>query len=147
MKWTIFDLLLSPGVWDINLLSSFFYYLIVNTIKTIHVNPLVDQANELVWGLSRSGSFFVSSTYLLISKMINEDKNPLENSFNGSWIWKIPIPPKNQILISLLIHESIQTGSILKSHGVSTSPICQLCKSVEESPIHLFCDYSLSKVV
>ena len=60
--------------------------------------------------------------------------------FNGSQIWKLKIPFKNQMLIWLVMHNSIPTFSILRSRGIHSNDAYAFCQSIDESPSHLLHD-------
>ena len=129
-------------MWNIPLLQQFFSPEILQKIQAIYLNPENENPDEIAWNYSKDGQFTLSSAYDLIKNW-----NPViqNQSFNGTWIWKLPIPPKNQVLIWLLLHESVQTKCMLYGRGISLDTNCVLCTNNNETQQHLFRDCSCIK--
>ena len=74
----------------------------------------------------------------MISNSVRVTEN--EPMFDGSWICKIRIPPKNQMFIWVVMHNSIQVFFVLMLRGIDINATFILCNSHEETLIHLLQD-------
>jgi len=74
--------------------------------------PLVARCSDKVaWKFSPKGGFDMKSTYLLATSLMDDE------SFSGSWIWKLPILPRIQIFIWKCMHHSISVKDCLPTGG------------------------------
>ena len=62
-SWRACDVVLSPGVWNPEVISLFLDKGIAQTFESILVNPLSTCPDKLIWGPSRDGHFSAALTY------------------------------------------------------------------------------------
>ena len=75
---------------------------------------------------------------------INSSAN---ESFSGSWIWKLPSLPKIQIFIWKCMQQSIGVKECLANRGIPLETTCPLCHTEAESILHALRDCSLVKPI
>ena len=88
---------------------------------------------------TRDGEFSTNSAYLL-----SIENEPTGVPFMGQWIWKIDILPKIIIFLWLCFHSSVPVKSILVARGINCDGKCPICRSHDESIIHLLRDCELT---
>ena len=106
---------------------------ILNVIKAtpLSCNPEVE--DSLQWAFSKNGFFSLKSAYLLARGL-----NPLNlDIVTVDWVWKAETYPKIQFFLWLCLHNSVPTGEVLGSRGLSLDPICKLCLQSMETIDHL----------
>ena len=75
---------------------------------------------------------------------INSSAN---ESFSGSWIWKLPSLPRIQIFIWKCMQQSIGVKECLANRGIPLETTCPLCHTEAESILHALRDCSLVKPI
>ena len=96
-------------------------------------------SDKLDWKFSSKGDFDVRSAYLLT---INSSGN---DSFLGSWIWKLPSLPRIQMFIWKCMQQSIGVKECLAKRRIPLDATCPPCHSKAETIIHALKDCSLVK--
>lgn len=86
--------------------------------------------DKLTWKVSDHGLFNLGSAYNLATKQCNED------SFKGTWIWKVRILPRIQSFVWLCCHESIGVKECLNRRVMLADTQCPLCHASSESILH-----------
>ena len=104
--------------------------------------PIVTRCNDkMAWKFSPRGDFDMRSAYsLAINSLSNE-------SFSGSWIWKLPSLPRIQMFIWKCMQKSIGVKECLANRGIPLETTCPLCHSEAESILHALRDCSLVKPI
>lgn len=83
--------------------------------------------------------FDIKSAYLLASNLLDDD------SFSGSWIWKLPALPRIQLFMWKCMHQSIGVKECLANRGIPLDTTCLVCHLESESITHALRDSSLVK--
>lgn len=86
-----------------------------------------------VWGLNSSGTFTVKSATWLAHGI-----NPDKSTWKGKWIWKVDVPPKIQIFLWQVIHNSLSVRNTLFKRHIIPFNTCALCDTRIETIDHLF---------
>ena len=68
-------------------------------------------------------------------------------SFSGSWIWKLPSLPRIQMFIWKCMQQSIGVKECLANRGIPLETTCLLCHLEAKSIMHALRDYSLVKSI
>ncbi|XP_021744635.1 uncharacterized protein LOC110710617 [Chenopodium quinoa] len=84
-----------------------------------------------VWGLTSSGTFTVESATWLAHNLDLDDK------WENLWIWKLDIPPKLQIFLWQILHNSLSVRDTLYKRNVIPFSDCGLCNVHSETEIYL----------
>ena len=121
------------GEWNPRKISFELLHQISNTIRATSLSYNLNAKDSLIWAFSKDGLFSHKSAYLLAKGL-----NPLNpNTLSLDWFWKIETLPRIQFFIWLCFHNSVPTGEVLGSRGLSLNPICFLCLHNNESIDHL----------
>lgn len=57
--------------------------------------------------------------------------------FQGQWIWKLDVLPKNFNFLWLCMHNSVPVKNTLASRGIIVESTRPLCKRLPETIVHL----------
>ena len=102
--------------------------------------PLVARCSDKVaWKFSPKGGFDMKSAYLLATGLMDDE------SFSGSWIWKLPVLPRIQLFIWKCMHHSISVKDCLASRGIPLDTTCPVCHLDFESITHALRDCRMIK--
>ena len=83
----------------------------------------------------------MKSAYLLAKGL-----NPLNrDAVSVEWVWEVEALPKIQFSLWLCLHNSVPTGEVLGSRGLSLDPTCSLCHQSSETVEHLLRGYEFAK--
>lgn len=93
--------------------------------------------DRLSWSLSPSGEFQLKDAYRLANA---NENHPMNHSFNGVWVWKVPSLPKIKCFLWQCCHKSIPMRALLVERGMNISPTCPLCNSALETISHALRD-------
>ena len=126
--------------WKWELLSFDLPESIKDKIKAIPIQNYGIREDTIMWKHTLDGEFSNKSAYLLSFK--GENSSPV---FKGAWIWKLDILPKITTFLWLCLHNSIPVKEVLASRGIMCDKICPLCKSQEETILHLLRDCELAR--
>ena len=86
-----------------------------------------------MWKYFKDEEFTAKSAYLLARQEGNS-----ENSFQGTWIWKLDILPKITNFLWLCLHGSVPMCDVLASRGINCDKLCPFCKCRDETITHRF---------
>lgn len=78
----------------------------------------------LLWKCTKDGDFTTTSAYLSV-----EDDFDVEDTFKGSWIWKLDLLPKIKSFFWLCLHNSAPIRRVLASKGMNCNPLCPLYRN------------------
>ncbi|KAL0011900.1 hypothetical protein SO802_007008 [Lithocarpus litseifolius] len=126
------------GGWKWDLISFDLPDSIKNKIKALPLQEFGHREDSIMWKYTRDGDFSTNSAYLLSSE--NESTGV---PFMGKWIWKIDILPKIIMFLWLCFHNSVPVKSILATRGINCDGKCPICRSHDESIVHLLRDCKL----
>ncbi|XP_021743462.1 uncharacterized protein LOC110709552 [Chenopodium quinoa] len=90
-------------------------------------------ANTPVWGTTRLGNFSVKS-----ATWIAHNLEPNAVKWPHRWIWKLDIPPKLQIFLWQIMHNSVGVRDTLYKKKIIPFNHCSFCCTYPESHDHLF---------
>ncbi|XP_004305638.1 PREDICTED: putative ribonuclease H protein At1g65750-like [Fragaria vesca subsp. vesca] len=112
------DLFVSPGVWDVALLSHLFLAHIVHKNQALPISSR-SHSDKSIWALDRKGLFTVKSAYHIARTRVLEDHVMAPNPSVQLWnkIWNAPVP----VPITLGWWEEFKSA-IVKSRGRNVSP-------------------------
>ena len=86
------------------------------------------------WGESPDGKFTISSAYQFLTR----DATPRQNlSSLFERVWKVIVPERVKIFLRLGVNQVIMTNMERYRRHLSENGICQVCKSGEETIIHV----------
>ena len=83
----------------------------------------------------------MKSAYLLATSLMNDE------SFSGSWIWKLPTLPRIQFFIWKCMHHSISVKDCLANRGIPLDTTCPVCHLESESITHALRDCRMIKSI
>ncbi|KAL5769017.1 hypothetical protein ACOSP7_015576 [Xanthoceras sorbifolium] len=86
-------------------------------------------SDKLIWGLTKNGSFSVSSAYASLFD---------GNAWRWKFIWALKIPLKLQTFLWNLLHKKILTNSQRVRRRMTSDDLCPRCGSETEDLDHLF---------
>ncbi|KAK7841610.1 hypothetical protein CFP56_015169 [Quercus suber] len=98
------------------LISSDLPQAIKDSIRATPIQIFNPGEDSIIWSESKDGEFSTNSAYHLANP-----KQPSDNSFQGSWIWKIDMLPKIVHFMWLCHHNSILVRGVLASKGINCS--------------------------
>ena len=111
-------------------------------IKAMPHSRMSDEKDKLIWAATSNGEFNLASAYKLATSQAD-----FVPPFNGSWIWKLNLPPKIQTFIWMCMHKSVATRECLAIRGLQINPSCPLCHQYPESILHLLRDCPIASNV
>lgn len=104
--------------------------------------PLVARCSDnLAWKFSSKRDFDMRSAYLLAINFLGND------SFSGSWIWKLPSLLRIQMFIWKCMQQSIGVKECLANRGIPLETTCPLCHLEAEYIMHALRGCSLVKSI
>ncbi|XP_056695811.1 uncharacterized protein [Spinacia oleracea] len=135
------DFILPSKEWDLPKLLTFLPLSLVQKIKGIAI-PSLDIIDTPIWGPTTSGEFSVKS-----ATWIAHDIPDGLARWEYRWIWNLDIPPKIQIFLWQICHNSIPTRDILFQRKILPFNVCPLCDTYIESINHLFIQCPTAKQI
>ncbi|XP_059451030.1 uncharacterized protein LOC132181816 [Corylus avellana] len=139
--------LINPNAtWKIPLLLSLFTLHTVREIQKIFINPT--PISDLLWNPSSSGHFSSKSAYrLIISPRVSSFSSPL---VSNTWklLWKLKINARLKLFLWKIAWDIIPSKARLKAIFPisSADSLCPLCKTEEDSLLHLFFRCSFARI-
>jgi hypothetical protein len=107
--------------------------------KISYVN-LTNHADDISWRFTANGTYTTRSAYSI--------------QFAGSFadyewegIWRAKVENKCKLFCWLIMQNKLWTADRLIKHGGQANTICQLCRSQQESALHLLAQCSYSQLV
>ncbi|KAF7813159.1 reverse transcriptase [Senna tora] len=113
---------------------------IKNEITSTFVHLSNNIPDLLAWKYSKDGVFPIKTTHNLI---FNHDTEIT----NLKWLWKAPAHPRELFFLWQIYQNALPTAKKLHSINCLQSPLCPLCLTEEETPIHILRDCQFSKSV
>jgi hypothetical protein len=103
----------------------------------IHQVQLTDQQDSITWSISPNGSYSARSAYQI--QFIGSFAD-----FEWVELWKSKVEHKCKFFGWLILQNKLWTTDRITKHGGSTNTICQLCRTKQESVLHMLakCSYS-----
>ncbi|XP_062013785.1 uncharacterized protein LOC133730151 [Rosa rugosa] len=131
------DLFISPGVWNVTLLSELFPAYIVQKILTLPLSPRVHE-DRWIWGADKKGQFTVKSAYHVARNRILDDVSSISNPSATLWrqLWKAQVPSNVKICAWKAASNILPTRGRLSERGVDIDTQCPLCDEEVETPLH-----------
>ncbi|CAN6554430.1 unnamed protein product [Malus baccata var. baccata] len=131
------------GDWEVDFLKPF---VVDDEIKAILEIPLGDPTlkDRLVWPFEKKGAYSVKSGYhwALSRTHVHRNLHPHRSDMIPTQLWKcmwsLKVPPKIRVFMWKSLHAAVATMANLFFRRSSSSPMCILCNSAEESMEHLF---------
>lgn len=100
----------------------------------IHLNSATQ--DRFIWNNSPDGTYTVKAGFQWI---LNQRMgNSREHSWK--WIWNIPAQENIKLFCWLAFHNSIPTLFTLHRRGITTTAVCKICLSEEETLLHCIRD-------
>ena len=93
-------------------------------IQAIPVQEFGIREDVLMWKFTKDGDFSTNSAYLSIKVDTRE-----ENTFKGTWIWKLETLPKIISYFWLCMHNSVPMREVLAVRGINCNPLCLICRN------------------
>ena len=121
------------GLVDIQDITCWNEYLAI--VKASHVR-LTDDADELIWNLSKSGKYSPKDGYLHL--MLG--RNEMEYSWWWTILWKLKCPPKGKMFCWFLFFDKALTWDVIVRKAKEIPGRCYLCKLDVEYNFHLGMD-------
>ncbi|CAN1146313.1 Putative ribonuclease H protein At1g65750 [Linum perenne] len=140
LNCTVASLVDAAGDWDFQKLERLLAPEAVDVVAGMSPPQADRGADDWVWGLEKSGLFFIKSAYNLICQT---DSLPGSNLWKGVWNWKGP----NQIkhFIWLAAKDKLLTNEGRCRRGLSDDKNCRWYGTVAESIVHVLRDYSFAQ--
>ncbi|CAN0905436.1 hypothetical protein LINGRAHAP2_LOCUS23667 [Linum grandiflorum] len=136
------DFISQDGVWNSELLSTYFCPSSVTTILSI---PLSQTwvPDRFVWSPSRTGEYTAASGYQfarmsLVSPHASKSGPAIHDSRLWAKIWSLPIQPKLRFFLWKIVHDILPTANTLLQRGVDIEPWCPVCCTSDDTTSHLF---------
>lgn len=130
---------LSPSGWDWPNIPFELPPKVKADIQAVPIPLVARCSDKLAWKFSPKGDFDLRSAYCLATNSSSND------SFSGSWIWKLPSLPRIQIFIWKCMKQSIGVKECLANKGIPLDTTCPLCHLEAESIMHALQDCNLVK--
>ena len=106
-------------------------------LTAVVVDEWTGARDRISWGESPDGKFTVSSAYQFLTR----DGIPRQNlSSLFERVWKVTVPERVKIFLWLGVNQVIMTNMERYRRHLSENGICQVCKSGDESIIHVLRD-------
>jgi hypothetical protein len=108
-------------------------------LRKAHVR-LRDEDDEIAWAYNKTGGFYTAKLgYTTL-------QTPKVQEICWWWkkLWKVKAPPKCTLFLWLVLNKKVLTWDRLQKRNKAGPSICILCRSNEETSLHLFleCPYS-----
>ncbi|XP_059439185.1 uncharacterized protein LOC132171798 [Corylus avellana] len=115
------------GVWDVNILNTFFREEEVRAIQSIPLNS-TPQADKLIWGETKNGLFSVKSAYHLAKELEDRSKAECSTGMYRSevWkmIWKLKVPNVEKVFLWRACHDILPTKENLMRRKIVADSWC-----------------------
>ncbi|KAF7813020.1 reverse transcriptase [Senna tora] len=111
-----------------------------NEITSTFVHLSNNTPDLLAWKYSKDGVFSIKTAYNLI---FNHDTE----TTNLKWLWKAPAHPRELFFLWQIFQNALPTAKKLHNINCLQSPLCPLCLTEEETPIHILRDCQFSRSV
>lgn len=131
------DLWIDGGGWDWSRITPFVSRFVRLNLGVVVVDTVTGTADRMSWGSNPDGSFSVKSAYEFQIK--DNTLRPNMESVLGR-VWKLTAPKRVCTFLWLVVHQVIMTNSESQRRHLSDSGICQVCKSGEETIMHVLRD-------
>lgn len=133
--------MLSPIGWNWNTIPFELPSEVKTDIQAVPI-PLVARCSDnLALKFSSKRDFDMRSAYLLAINFLGND------SFSGSWIWKLPSLLRIQMFIWKCMQQSIGVKECLANRGIPLETTCPLCHLEAEYIMHALRGCSLVKSI
>ncbi|KAM1209964.1 hypothetical protein ACFX2J_015428 [Malus domestica] len=127
----------STGSWGIEFLRPFISDEEITAIQDTHLGNF-STCDRLIWPLEKGGCYSVRSGYhWLHSRRLGVGASTSSDALFWKGVWKIDAPPKIRNFIWRAINEMLSTMRGLFLRRSTSSPVCPICKSQEESVVHM----------
>lgn len=126
---------LPNGNWDVEKIQKYLPKEICNWIVRSFPGIRENCEDDIHWSHHKEGVFYVKAAYSLISK---EKRTATERQWK--FIWKWPGSQRNRTFMWLCAYDKILTNKQRVKQNFTNDPICDCCRSVEESVIHALRD-------
>ena len=103
---------------------------------------ITDSRDELRWVHVQSGSYSLKMGY----KWLMSQQGWEAPAWWSKLLWKLKFPTKTKLFFWCILQKKVPTWDILQRRGKVGSGWCSLCKSNEESSLHIFltCPFNVS---
>ncbi|KAL6218309.1 hypothetical protein ACLB2K_011523 [Fragaria x ananassa] len=137
---TVCDFWCDTG-WNIEMLSDVVPPEVVNQIISFPTGFEDSGNDQLIWKATSNGVFSENSAYISLFDMAEPQHH--------YWkvVWKLNCPPKLKTFFWTVLHKKILTNVQRVRRRFTTSAVCPICNSADESLLHLFRDCYKSKEV
>lgn len=131
----------STGSWNLTALGQHFWDVDVDDIIQIPL-PRID-LDVWIWHYAKHGHYTMSTAYYLardIKEMEQRNRNgsaSIGAVCNLNWIWNIKLPNKTKKILLCLVKHSLPVLTALRRRGVNVELLCPVCKSYDETLIHI----------
>lgn len=141
------NLIRGDGLWNEALIRDLFWPTDAEDILNIPLNSSPSE-DEIIWAPEKKGSFSVKSPYHLAQniKTASKDSSLDASNLKDTWkyFWNIKIIPRAKICVWKILNDISPSKTNLNKKGMDIIPLCDLCKSKEESTTHVvwLCKFS-----
>lgn len=97
-------------------------------------------SDSIYWKHTVDGSFSLKSTY----RSINNENT---NDANHNWIWKCFGNMREKFFIWKTYNKGLPTTLSLYNKNITTTPLCPICKLLNETIIHILRDCSYANAI
>ncbi|XP_010513742.1 PREDICTED: uncharacterized protein LOC104789794 [Camelina sativa] len=132
------ELITNQGDWNLQALQELFPP--CDVIKIRSFPPDTRLQDRLVWAYTNNGHYSVKSGYWLSSKAMEVPGGESEGSrvLNElkQKVWTVETAPKIRMFLWRVLSGAIAVADCMRNHGLQVNPICQVCRSADETVSH-----------
>lgn len=131
------DLWAEGSGWVLPQIAPYVSQAVTLNLAAMVVDTVTGAKDRLSWSFSADGRFSVRSAYSFLTR----DYSPAQQmDLFFSRVWKLKVPERVRVFIWLVVSQVVMTNSERRRRHLCDSAICQVCKSGEETILHVLRD-------
>ncbi|KAG7543761.1 Ribonuclease H-like superfamily [Arabidopsis thaliana x Arabidopsis arenosa] len=123
--------------WVLDRIEPYIPAQVVLQLRSVVLDNITGSRDRISWGESANGEFTVSSAYSLLTNNSNP-RQDMGKLFNR--VWHVIAPERVRLFIWLGMHQALMTNAERQRRHLSDSGICPVCRSAEETILHILRD-------
>lgn len=123
--------------WDLSRIEPYVPQTVRLRLMSVVVDRVTGASDRMSWSESSDGMFTVRSAYQMLTR--DEEERPnMEKFFTR--VWRLLVPERVRVFLWLATHQVLMTNVERRKRHLSDSGLCQVCKSGEETILHILRD-------
>lgn len=123
--------------WDLSRIEPYVPQTVRLRLMSVVVDRVTGASDRMSWSESSDGMFTVRSAYQMLTRDEEERQN-MEKFFTR--VWMLLVPERVRVFLWLATHQVLMTNVERRRRHLSDSGLCQVCKSGEETILHILRD-------